>query len=656
MNAPVESAGPAFSAVREIHRRNSTPDAIFQVILHLTMGFIVIAGLKPPAIDAKQANALRLQQQLQSAISRGQEARGFVAEIINQYGAEHISRRDVLDLIARTGKRLRDAESRAVAELVDEFTPENGPLPTAALLDEMSDGYVKSLREPDPKAREKAAQWVGDQRRRRIEELDAAMARLVASRTGIDDPSYLFPATRSRIRERAEAFLKASLEREYPQLAGRTAARQELGWADLEAADAAPTAPASFVRQVRGHLPPAAPLELPEDCDVAVINEEFAKLCATMRQKDSTFVEQVNRIAGASFLKPADFWDQDLNRLLRERIRQAAGIERETGLGPASRARLDQVVREAIGRELPLRQKEIGEKVAAVQWGHLKGVPAVAYDDHTDRNRVRRIEAIREQLGPAAGLPAGKPALAAVAGGFEAATHQRASALFEEQLAGVLQKVEAEIRGYGKALEAKILDGSDQAASVALVDAEQATGLLKGRFWGDRQIAHPYPGRGGALSHELLLDKQIHDAITAAVASVVKGPPVGDPATDDNLRALLDPIGLGEAAAKPAVLDQLARKLFEKRRRASKSGEWGKGLAAKIQAECRREATKLYDRRIEQLWSAHYDRAEALMKKLVAELPPDAWKGKTDEQISKEILEKVLTELRLTGTPGRKPQ
>ena len=61
MNAPVESAGPIFSAVREIQRRNSTPDAIFQVILHLTMGFIVIAGLCGDS-DHQHANSSEVKE------------------------------------------------------------------------------------------------------------------------------------------------------------------------------------------------------------------------------------------------------------------------------------------------------------------------------------------------------------------------------------------------------------------------------------------------------------------------------------------------------------------------------------------------------------------------------------------------------------------
>src|SRR4051794_39881401 len=106
MMPPDDLTRPVFSAVREIRSRRSTEGAIFQVVLHLTMGFIVIAGLRPTEADEKKLEAVRLWQELQAERSRVRESVHLVAEIVGAYGAQDLPRTLVLEQVAQAAKRL----------------------------------------------------------------------------------------------------------------------------------------------------------------------------------------------------------------------------------------------------------------------------------------------------------------------------------------------------------------------------------------------------------------------------------------------------------------------------------------------------------------------------------------------------------------------
>lgn len=652
-----EWSAPSYSAVRDLQRRSSTQDAIFQTFIHLTMGFVVIVALRPPAVDEAAMEFARLQELLQAEISRGQEERELLGGIIVAFGAQGLPRSVMLTQVAQAGARLRRNESSAVETLVDTFTGDDGPLSTLAFLESLSKNYAAQVRPPaTAEAQQKARRWVRDQLRRHEDQLEDRIARAVAENTGTE-PSHLFQKTRELTRARAGEFAVKAIARDFPRLVEQIAGRQTVDWSDLGATTGPARAPASFAGLVRGYVPPPNLLGLPDGADTASIDRAFGKLRSALQEQDEALAGRIRLAPDRAHLSEADLWARDLQGLLRSRLRATFQIPAdETRLGPRTRNRLEQSVAEASRRELPALTRSIVARVGAVTWPQMRaaGAAAVVYDDHLAARRKDRTQAIRQKIGPAAGLPADLPSFASAKAAYDAACATRASALFDEQLALALRGVEAEIAPFADAQIKAIVDGSDELAGVARDDPGQAVGLITERFWKQRNISSPYRDPSGVKDHSRLLRervvKVVADGLTGAVDRIVRSTGTKDLQT---LRQMVLP----DTATKEARIDQLIAELLKRSEGGAAARPRGKIIDEKIRAEFRRTAEQLYAERMRQLRVELVDKAIARAKEVANQLPPEEWKGKSDDRIVSDVLQRVLSELDLATPPDpRRPR
>jgi hypothetical protein len=639
---------PAFSALREVRRRRSTDSAIFQAFIHLTLGFVIIAGLRTPALNEKALDVARLQEQLYAERGKGRELRGALLAIQEVFGTTDLPLSVVLQQVALASKRLVNTEALAVENLPDTYTPADGSLPTLTFLRE-------AVRRHPPQAAG-AADGIREDLLRHRERLAQLLAEDVARRTDTE-PTLLFQATRDRIAERARKILADSLRRDCALLV-KQAATQEEEALDWSAFDGKPLSEGpgrakqehgqayqTFSDRVRGHVPPPEALGLPEDLVVKVVDEAFEGRCEALRREDEALAAGL-AVPDRPQLAAEDLWKDDLPAFVRSRLCQVFNVPEKAGrVGPRAEARLSEVARQTYRRDLDQLIPAVAVRVRQASWDQVRraGVAAVVYDDHAEARRRKRLEEVRNRLGPGVGLPEGRPGPDDAARSYDEACRARAAELFGEQLRQALRAVEEEIKGHGQELVREVAEGRGEIALSARDDPQKAARLVAEGFWKARSIASPYRGEQGGSDHERLLWQRavqiVMDGTNRAAESIVNDTPT------DNL-AVLKKLGLRDAGRKADWVPLIVKDL-ESRSKAGPEGAPGANLNRLVRAEFARKAAELFDQQMQKLKRELLARARQRVIELAEQVPPAEWKNKSDDRIVEEILEKVVQELDL---------
>ncbi len=638
---------PAFSALGEVRRRRSTDSAVFQAFIHLTLGFVIIAGLRTPALNDKALDVARLEEQLYAERGKGRELRGALLAIQEVFGTTDLPLSVVLQQVALASKRLVNTEAIAVENLPDTYTPADGSLPTLAFLQE-------AVRRHPPQVAG-ARDGIREDLLRHRERLAGLLAEDVARRTDTE-PALLFQATRDRIAERARKVLADSLARDYALLVKQAAAQEEvaLDWSAF-GGKPLPEGPGSakrehgqayqtFTDRVRGHVPPPEALGLHEDLLVKVVDETFEGRCEALRREDEALAARM-AVPDHPQLAAEDLWKDDLPAFVRGRLCQVFKVPGKAGqVGPWAEARLNEAAQQTYRRDLDKLIPTVTARVRQATWEQARraGVAAVVYEDHTEARRRKRLEEVRNRLGPCVGLPEGRPGPDA-ARSYDEACRARAAELFEEQLRQALRAVEEEIKGYGQELVREIAEGRGEVALSARDDPQKAARLVAEGFWKARSIASPYRGEQGGIDHERLLWQRavqiVTDGTNRAAESIVKETPT------DNL-PVLKGLTLRHAGRKAEWIPKIVSDL-EKQKKGGPDTAQGANLDRLVRAEFARKAAELFDQQMQILKRELLARARKRVIELAEQVPPEEWKNKSDDRIIEEILTKLMQDLDL---------
>lgn len=489
--------GSDYAILKRRKTSQSILSAIFQTVITLTLGFLVIAALRTPLLTQESLERAQLVEQIHRLSGELQENRGMLGQLLGIIGGQGLSRQQAIAWLSQTADRLRRSELNGVRDINREMAEKKQWLPTEAEIRGLA-GLTKKQSQTDMQ------QWQS--------RLEQGMNSYVAAVT--DAPGgRLFPETKEAVGRKAAIFLQEALEENFNKIVKTTTQeyKQHLDWADLkwqpiplgddQILAARADAYQDFKALILKVIPQPESTLLVDNAAfleqrIALVEEltkkAFLEKCRQLDQEDAKLAAGLNNCRELKVLARADLFSSDSGGArIQETLESTAGLPKNPDQrGPAVKDALQNVREIIYTADLKRLQTEISSDCKRLTWQELirKNPIPVEYDDYWVHGKTAKTERISKIIKACLQLEQGIISDQTLRREVEQEVEQRAAELLDIQIGLVHKQIERQISQYAGDLPKQIADrqeGLPRQISQALLEDDglnKAIGLVTNNF------------------------------------------------------------------------------------------------------------------------------------------------------------------------------